>query len=128
MSQASNTDDNMLETQENNQPIQQSIIIYLQNLTKNIRNKRYIDTVKVPFNTRILSINTDRFKPSNEEKIQMIIEVCERLSIDILLLNETNTKWILQNQDKITKHLKRLGREMNVQTADSQKWEITKNE
>ena len=92
MSQASNTNHNMLEINRNNQLIQQSIMMYLQNPTKNIRNKGYIDTVKVPFNTRILLINTGRFKPSNEEKIQIMIEVYERLSINILLLNETNTK------------------------------------
>ena len=93
MSQASNTDHNMPETQGNNQLIQQSIMMYLQNPTKNIRNKEYIDIVKAPFSTRILSINIGRFKPSNEEKIQMMIEVCEQLSINILLLNETHTKW-----------------------------------
>ena len=106
MSQVTNRDVNIPGRQRMNQPIQQSIIMYLQNLTKNIRNKGYINTVKALFNTRILSINTGEFKPSNEEKIQMIIEACEQLSIDILLLNETNIKWTPWNQDKITKHLK----------------------
>ena len=49
MSQASNINHNILETNGNNQPIQQSIMMYLQNPIKNIRNKGYIDTVKVLF-------------------------------------------------------------------------------
>ena len=82
----------MLENQRTNQLIQQSIMIYVKQPSKTIRNKGYIDTLKALFNTRILSINTCGFKPSNTEKIQMMIDKCEKLAIDILLLNEMNTK------------------------------------
>ena len=75
-----------------NQPMKQSIMMYLENPERNIRNKGYIDTVKVPFNTRVLSINICGFKLSNNEKIQMMINAYERLSIDIILLNKKNTK------------------------------------
>ena len=66
--------------------------MYLENTERNIRNKGYIDTVKAPFNTRLLSINTCGFKLSNNEKIQMMINTYKWLSIDIMLLNKINTK------------------------------------
>ena len=97
MSQSININTNMPERQRTNQSIQQSIMMYLEQPERNIRNKGYINTVKASFNTRILSINTCGFKPSNEEKIQMMINIYKRLSIDILLLNETNMKWTLWN-------------------------------
>ena len=80
--------------------------MYLENPERNIRNKGYIGTVKAPFNTRLLSINTCGFKSSNDEKIQMMINACERLSINIMLLNKINIKWIPWNQDKIKMKLK----------------------
>ena len=66
--------------------------MYLENDERSIQNNRYIDTTKVVFNTRLLLINICGFKLSGKEKIQMILNSCERLSIDIILLNETNIK------------------------------------
>ena len=43
-------------------------MIYLDDENRSIRNNGYIDTIKAPFNTRLLSINTCGFKLSNEEK------------------------------------------------------------
>ena len=91
----------MLENRDQNQTIQIIITMYLENQNKTMRNEGYIDTNKAPFNIRILLLIMRGFKPSNEEKIQMIIESCDRMSIDIMLLNETNTKWTLWNKDKI---------------------------
>ena len=47
---------------------------------------------KVVGNTRILSLNSWEFNPNNESKIQIVIEAYQKYQIDILLLNETNTK------------------------------------
>ena len=44
-------------------------MMYLDDENRSIRNNRYIDTIKAPFKTRLLSIKTCRFKPSNEEKV-----------------------------------------------------------
>ena len=95
---------------------------------KTIKNRGYIDIIKASFNTRILSINTCGFSPSNNEKIKMMIANCKEMQIDILLLNETNMKWTQMNQDWIIRRLKALSREINVKTADSGRWELTKKE
>ena len=44
-------------------------MMYLDDENRSIRNNGYIYIIKVPFNTRLLSINTYGFKPSNEEKV-----------------------------------------------------------
>ena len=62
------------ENRDQNQTTQQSITMYLENQNKIMRNEGYIDTNKVPFNIRILSINVSGFKPFNEKKIQMMTE------------------------------------------------------
>jgi len=95
----------ILENRDQNQTIQQTITMYLENQNKIMRNEGYIDTNKAPLNIRILLINVLGFKPSNEEKIKMMIESCGSMSIDIMLLNETNTKWTPWNQDKIKQKL-----------------------
>ena len=119
---------NMPENQDMNQQIQQPITMYMNQEDRSIKNRGYIDTYKSPWNTRILSINTCGFAPSNNEKIEMIKQKSQELGIDILMLNETNTKWNQINQDKIINKLRCLGREIKVNTADSGRWELTKNE
>ena len=73
-------------------------------------------------------MNACGFAPSNNEKIEMMVTKCQEMGIDVLLLNETNTKWNYMNQDKITRRLKVLGREINIKTSDSGRWELTKKE
>ena len=59
---------------------------------RSIRNKGYVDINKSPFDTRILSINTCGFAPSNDEKIEIMKEKSQELGIDTLTSNETNAK------------------------------------
>ena len=101
---------------------------YLNNKNRKIKHSRYIDTTKVLYNTRLLSINTYVFKPKDNEKINMIIKSYETRLIDIILMNETNTKQTPWNQDKIKKEMKKLGREIQIETANSGKQNLTKNE
>lgn len=123
-----NNTNQMPENRGNYQNTQQSMRMYIDQHDRTIKHKGYIDTIKAPFNTRILSINTCGFAPSNDDKVEMMIEKCKELRIDVLLLNETNTKWSHRNQDKIKRRLKELGREINIKTADSGRWELTKKE
>lgn len=123
-----NNTNQMPENRGNYQNTQQSMRMYIDQNDRTIKHKGYIDTIKAPFNTRILSINTCGFALSNDDKVEMMIEKCKELGIDVLLLNETNTKWSHRNQDKIKRRLKELGREINIKTADSGRWELTKKE
>ena len=84
-----------------------------------IRNEGYIDEIKNISNTRILSLNLRGLGPSNNSKIEMLLEACCKYQIDIILLNETNTKWTTINLDKIEKRFKELGRETLIIGADS---------
>ena len=58
----------------------------------------------------------------------MMIESYERMLIDIMLLNKINTKQTPWNQDKIKQKLRKLGREIHVEIADSGKWDLTTKE
>ena len=78
--------------------------MHLENKEKNMRNNRHINAMNVVFKTRLLPANTSRFKPSNKEKVQIMINLRKRLLIDSTLLNTTKTKQMLQSEDKIKKY------------------------
>ena len=84
-----------------------------------IRNDGYIENVKNTSNTRILSLNPRGLSPSNDSKIEMLLEACCKYQIDVILLNETNTKWTTINLDKIEKRFKELGCKTLIIGVDS---------
>jgi len=57
-----------------------------------IKYPGYIDKIKTSRTIRILSMNPKGCNPNNEEKIEMLIESIKRLQLDVVLLNEVNTK------------------------------------
>ena len=56
-----------------------------------------------------------------DEKMQMMVQSYKRLPIEIILMNETNTKQTNCNQDKLQRKLKYLGRETCIVINDSRK-------
>ena len=58
----------------------------------------------------------------------MLIDKCEKFNIDIVLLNETNTKWMVPNRDKMKRKLKILGRQIQIETLDSKLWNTTSSD
>ena len=58
-----------------------------------IKYEGYIDKEKRITNIRIISLNINRFKLEQKEKITRFIEYCKINNVDIALLIETNTKW-----------------------------------
>ena len=59
---------------------------------KTIEHKGHINSIKALFNARMLPVNACGFVPLYSEKIEMIIEKCQEIEINILLLSETSTK------------------------------------
>ena len=53
-----------------------------------------------------MSLNHRGLDPSNDSKIQILLEACCKYQIDVILLNKTNTKWTIINLDKIEKDSK----------------------
>ena len=51
-------------------------------------------TIKRNSNIRILSVNVRDFNTTHEEKLNHLIQECNEREIDMVLLLETNTKWI----------------------------------
>ena len=82
---------------------------YMSNEYDIIINKEYVNTMKLSFNIRILLLNSRGYRPSDSSKIYMLKEASMKYQIDILFLNETNTKQSTKNQDKIKRNLKLLG-------------------
>ena len=92
---------------------------YMRKRNNKIMHKRYIDNVKAPYNIRILALNLNRCVPKDDSKIQMLINGCKKHNIDIILLNEMNTKQNAPNRDRIERKLKVLGREVFIAIVDS---------
>ena len=61
-------------------------------------------------NIKILALNLYGFRVSNDSKIHIFKEVCRKYYLDVVLLNETNTKWNSKNIDKIKEKLKQSGK------------------
>ena len=57
-----------------------------------IKYSGYIDEIKTSEIIRILLMNPKGCNPNNEEKIEILIESIKRLQLDVVLLNEVNTK------------------------------------
>ena len=54
--------------------------------------KVHIDKVKQRDNTRLLILNPNGLRPSNEAKLNMFIESCAQKQINSALLSKVNTK------------------------------------
>ena len=59
---------------------------------KFISNPGYIDLIKNTSNIRILTLNPNSLRLSNDDKINMLIDPCNKYSIDAMILSETNIK------------------------------------
>ena len=66
-----------------------------------IRNEGYIDSIKDTNNVRIMSLNVKGLDPWKYEKMERFIDSCQRIQIDVMMLNEVNVKWIPANIDKM---------------------------
>ena len=55
----------------------------------------------------------------------MIQQAIQHLSIDVVLLQETNTKWTLSNISKFERNMRAIDRESVIFTADSKEWDVT---
>ena len=72
----------MLERNRQRNQMQQ----YLQR-DNNIRNKGYIDEIKMPENIRILVLNPNGLDPWNNYKMYLFKDSIERHNVDIMMLN-----------------------------------------
>ena len=65
---------------------------YFEQNNDRIENSRVISESKLVENIRVLSINLHRCIPNNQSKMTMMKEAIRKYQIDVLLMNETNTK------------------------------------
>ena len=82
-------------------------------------NSRYIENIKVSRNIRILSLNPYGCRPYNNDKIYIIKQSILNYQINIVMLNETNTKWDSKNISKIEQQIREIDREASIILADS---------
>ena len=68
------------------------MMMRMNQVDRSIKHEGHVDTNEAWLNARIFSINTCGFSPSNNKKIETMVEKCQEMGIDIMLLNETNTK------------------------------------
>jgi len=73
---------------------------------EDIRNKGYVDNVKLQGIVRVVSVNTRGCSPTNERKMNQLKEAVEQYDIDVLLLNEVNTKWNTVNISRMERIIK----------------------
>ena len=91
-----------------------------------IKNKGYIDEVKVQDNMRILSMNMHGCRPENYERLKEIKEALKKNQVDIALFNEANTKWNSYNISRIERVMRSMDKGVKIQVADSKQWKMTR--
>ena len=89
---------NNTSAQRSNQQIQIILRSFITHREKTpILNPGYLDEVKRNDNTRILFMNLHSLRPSNDDKINMLIHECQKRTIDAMILSKTNIKQTRSN-------------------------------
>ena len=84
-----------------------------------IKNAGYIDERKMCGNIRILALNPNGYKPNDIVKMSHLMTAIKNYEIDVVMMNETNTKWDTVNISKMERRMKRVSRGAQIITADS---------
>jgi len=84
----------------------------------------YVDEKKLNENIRILVLNPHGCNPNNKVKMNQLKEAIEKFQLDIVMLNETNTKWDIVNIGKMERYAKKISRGAQIIVADSKQWNL----
>jgi len=84
-----------------------------------IKHDGYIDERKLRENIRILAFNPNGCNPNDRVKMNHLKKAIEKYQIDIVMMNETNTKWDTVNVSKMERNIKRISRGAQIIAADS---------
>ena len=95
---------------------------------KHVTNHRgHVDECKLSEKMRTLTMNVHGCRPENNERLQTIRTSIEKDQIGISLFNKANAKWNTLNVNRVGKEMKKMDRGVQLMTADSKQWEVTKN-
>ena len=87
----------------------------------------YINVENRSYNTRLLSINMNGIGIRDNEKIQQLIDFCEKNKVDFIQVIETNSKWNTVMESIMKQKFRRLSRSLEVVLIDSKAHSTTKN-
>ena len=90
-----------------------------------VTSSGYLDSNKSNRNIRLLSINPHGCNPFNPIKMHMLKQAIQQFQLDVILMNEVNTKWTSINVSKIEQEISQIDRSPTIITADSHQWETT---
>ena len=68
------------------------------------------------------------FGGDNDIKTEQMIKTIEEMSIEMIMLNETNCKRSTKTKEKLRKNLGGVNEDVNMTTFDGKEQEITKND
>ena len=101
---------------------------YFEDNRYEIKNKEYVDKIKINENIRIITLNVKGYRLRSNNRIKETRESIEKYQIDVALFNKTNTKKNIRNIDKIEKEMRKIGKGAKAITVDSQQWNMIDNE
>ena len=76
---------------------------------------------------RLASVNTNGCCPNNERKIHQLKKAIKTYDVDILMLNEVNTKQNTMNISRIERKMKQIHRTVKIVENDSGQYHVTNN-
>ena len=93
-----------------------------------IKHSRYIDEQKQSDITRLLIINPHEFCLLYDKKINMLKQKYHQIQIDGVIMSKTNTKWTIQNKERMRAKLALLHRNIKLIVANSNDYNLTDRE
>ena len=90
-----------------------------------IRHRGYVDAIKLQGTIRLVAINARGCSPTSDRKINHLRDAVEKYDIDVLLLNEVNTKWNTVNISRMERIIKQINRSSILIENDSGQHHVT---
>ena len=115
------------ERKEQNEKSESIKNYFIPTLKSNIKNIGYVDPVKYNQNIRLLSLNPRGFGPDSNEKIAMLKLSKERLQFDGVFFSSPDRNWNSRRIELIRRKLNGIGRNIKINTSDTQIEINTKN-
>ena len=95
---------------------------------RELKNKGKLQETKKGGVIRTCSTNVHGFGGNNDIKTGQMIKTIEEMSIDVMMLNETNCKWNTRTIENLRNKLTRVSKDVSINTSDSEERELTKND
>ena len=123
---ALNDDRNEIINEENE--IQNGSIVLERRTDRELKHEGKLEETNKVGAIRTCSTNVHGFGGNNEIKTDQMTKTIDQMSIDVIIINETNCKWNNVTIEKLRNKLTRVSKDVRINTSNGKEHELTKND